>query len=204
MPIHEVPHYSFGRLVGFEDATLYLLFPRLYRQEQQSSRLRDEDFQVWIDRVLLPAVYKHHKSSLVQHYPSSSNHAKYNSTARGVEARSVKVDNVPREQQLSYFIPPEHLGLIWQGGTEEFLHSKPLDSSLPRQQELHAQGEERSCMVAKLPSRVLSNDAFQLCGVAAATSKKHQTSSSRRLGHWRRRSVHAMGGGAGERHDPAF
>ncbi|KAE8383981.1 hypothetical protein BDV23DRAFT_192392 [Aspergillus alliaceus] len=31
-------HYTFGRFVGFEDISLYILFPRLYREEQQSSR----------------------------------------------------------------------------------------------------------------------------------------------------------------------
>jgi hypothetical protein len=25
--IHQVPHYTFGRLIGFEDISLYLLFP---------------------------------------------------------------------------------------------------------------------------------------------------------------------------------
>ena len=40
-PVHQVPHYTFGRLIGFEDISLYLLFPRLYREDQQSSRLLD-------------------------------------------------------------------------------------------------------------------------------------------------------------------
>ncbi|KAE8357305.1 hypothetical protein BDV27DRAFT_164642 [Aspergillus caelatus] len=44
--VHEIPHYTFGRLTGFEDISLILLFPRLYRKEQQSSRLRDQDFQI--------------------------------------------------------------------------------------------------------------------------------------------------------------
>jgi hypothetical protein len=45
-PVHNIPHYTFGRLIGFEDISLYFLFPRLYREEQQSSRLRDDDFRV--------------------------------------------------------------------------------------------------------------------------------------------------------------
>jgi hypothetical protein len=32
-PIHQIPHYNFGRLIGFEDISLYFLFPRLYREE---------------------------------------------------------------------------------------------------------------------------------------------------------------------------
>jgi len=84
-PVHEIPHYTIGRLVGFEDVSLYLLFPRLFREGQQNSRLLDDDFETWMDRVLLPAIYKHHVSSQTQHYPSSHQHGKCNSTARGVE-----------------------------------------------------------------------------------------------------------------------
>ncbi|KAF4310499.1 hypothetical protein GTA08_BOTSDO13978 [Botryosphaeria dothidea] len=45
-PIHQLPHYSFRRLTGFNDVSLYLLFPHLYREEQQSSRLLDDDFRI--------------------------------------------------------------------------------------------------------------------------------------------------------------
>ncbi|KAJ6126026.1 hypothetical protein N7471_010519 [Penicillium samsonianum] len=31
-PVHVIPHYTFGRLVGFEDISLYFLFPQLYRE----------------------------------------------------------------------------------------------------------------------------------------------------------------------------
>lgn len=113
-PIHQIPHYTLGRLVGFEDASLYILFPRLYREDQQSSRLLDSDFQLWLDQVLLPAIYQFYKGSQVQHYPSSFSHAKYNSTARGVEGRSQKVNIVPREQLIMKFLQPEHLPQVWQ------------------------------------------------------------------------------------------
>ncbi|RSL80950.1 hypothetical protein CEP52_017299 [Fusarium oligoseptatum] len=54
-PVHQIPHYTFGRVVGFEDISLYLLFPNLYREEQKCSKLRDEDFRLWMDGILLPA-----------------------------------------------------------------------------------------------------------------------------------------------------
>ncbi|KAL7940768.1 hypothetical protein V8C42DRAFT_356065 [Trichoderma barbatum] len=50
-PVHQVPHYTIGRIIGFEDISLYFLFPRLYRAEQKSSKLRDEDFQLWMDAL---------------------------------------------------------------------------------------------------------------------------------------------------------
>lgn len=111
--VHQIPHYTFGRLIGFEEASSYFLFPRLYRQEQPCSCLRDEDFRLWTDGILLPILYEHYSSTLVQHYPSSYDHSRYNATARGVETRSQRVDPVAREQQLMYYLPPESLGRVW-------------------------------------------------------------------------------------------
>ncbi|KAI5463921.1 hypothetical protein BGZ63DRAFT_352264, partial [Mariannaea sp. PMI_226] len=50
--VHQIPHYTFGRVVGFEDISLYLLFPSLYREEQKCSKLRDGHRNAWIP--LLP------------------------------------------------------------------------------------------------------------------------------------------------------
>jgi hypothetical protein len=111
-PVHKIPHYTFRRLVGFEDISLYFLFPRLYREEQQCSRLRDDDFRIWIDQILLPAIYRHQDGSLIQHYPSSFDHSRLNATARGVKMRSQRVDPVAREQLLFYFLPPNTLSLV--------------------------------------------------------------------------------------------
>ncbi|KAH7109785.1 hypothetical protein EDB81DRAFT_849298 [Dactylonectria macrodidyma] len=112
-PVHQTPHYTFGRVVGFEDISLYFLFPNLYREEQKCSRLRDEDFRLWMDGILLPAIYQCYSSAHVQHYPSSYDHSRYNSTARGVERLAQRVHPVAREQQLVYYLPPEALADVW-------------------------------------------------------------------------------------------
>ncbi|EEU33734.1 uncharacterized protein NECHADRAFT_56184 [Fusarium vanettenii 77-13-4] len=112
-PMHQIPHYTFGRVIRFKDISLYLLFPNLYREEQTCSKLRDKDFQLWIDSILLPAIYQCYSTAHVQHYPSSYNHSRYNSTARGVETLSRRVHTVAREQQLIYFLPPEALADMW-------------------------------------------------------------------------------------------
>ena len=110
-PLHQLPHYTFGRPMGFEDISLYTFFPHLYREEQKVSRLLDDDFRTWMDQILLPVIYQHHDSSLVQHYPSSFDHARYNSTARGVEGRSQRTDVTPRQQLHFHFLPPDSLFL---------------------------------------------------------------------------------------------
>ncbi|KAJ6126027.1 hypothetical protein N7471_010520 [Penicillium samsonianum] len=66
-----------------------------------------------MDQILLPAIYRHHDGSLVQHYPASFDHSRLNATARGVEMRSQRVDPVARQQLLFYFLPPNALALVW-------------------------------------------------------------------------------------------
>jgi hypothetical protein len=83
--VHQVLHYTFGHLIRFKDILLYLLFPRLYRDDQQSSQLLDQDFQQWMDEILLLIINHCYSSDLIQHYPSSFDHSWLNATARGVE-----------------------------------------------------------------------------------------------------------------------
>jgi hypothetical protein len=56
VPIHQIKHYTLCRVVGFEEASIYVVFPGLYRPGQTTSRLQDRDFQVWMDEILLPAL----------------------------------------------------------------------------------------------------------------------------------------------------
>jgi hypothetical protein len=83
--VHQVPHYTFGRLIRFEDISLYLLFPQLYRDDQQSSQLLDQDFQQWMDKILLLIINCCYSGDLIQHYPSSFDHSRLNATAQGVK-----------------------------------------------------------------------------------------------------------------------
>ncbi|KAH8749826.1 hypothetical protein BGZ57DRAFT_945613 [Hyaloscypha finlandica] len=110
-PVYKIPHYMLGRLIGLEDVSLYLLFPRLYQEGQQHSRLLDDDFQTWINQVLLPAIYRHHNSAQLQHYPSSYHHGKYNLTARGVEGRSRKVDALPHQLHAGEVVNEAHMSV---------------------------------------------------------------------------------------------
>lgn len=87
-PVHQIPHYTFGRL-------------------------RDKDFRLWMDCVLLPIIYEHYSSSFVQHYPSSYDHSRHNATARGVETHAQRAHPIAREQQSMYYLPPETLEAVW-------------------------------------------------------------------------------------------
>jgi hypothetical protein len=42
IPLHMVPHYQFGRVVGYEDVTLYLFFPYLYERRKANNYLNQD------------------------------------------------------------------------------------------------------------------------------------------------------------------
>jgi hypothetical protein len=137
-PLHQVKHYTLARVMGFEDASIYVFFPSLYDPQQQTSRLPDQKFQIWMDDILLPAIYHCHSSAQLQHYPSSFCHGQSNSWAAWTEERSVRTQ--ARQQLLSYIVPAERLDEIWQMvlwiiqekrlvdfyGVHLFLHAKNL------------------------------------------------------------------------------
>ncbi|KAI1671853.1 hypothetical protein L13192_02712 [Pyrenophora tritici-repentis] len=172
-PLHQLPHYAFGRLVGFEDISLYIFFPYLYREEQKVSRLTDDDFCTWINQILLPVIYRYHDSSLVQHYPSSFDHARYNSTARGVEGRSQRADATPRQQLLFHFLPPDFLHVMWEDilqaierpGLQQF-----------RGAFLFLQGKNLKCLTKDLNWGAMTSRFNKYWGEAVAES--HMTSNA--------------------------
>ncbi|KAH7304363.1 hypothetical protein BKA65DRAFT_363753, partial [Rhexocercosporidium sp. MPI-PUGE-AT-0058] len=85
-PVYKIPYYTLDRLIGFENVSLYLLFPRLYRE------------------ILLLAIYRYYNNSQLQYYLLSYYYNKYNSTTRKVKGRSRKVDTLPRKQLIIYFL----------------------------------------------------------------------------------------------------
>ncbi|KAJ5091028.1 hypothetical protein N7532_009712 [Penicillium argentinense] len=124
VPLHRVKHYTFARVSGFEDASIYALFPRLHQPQQKSSQLPDDQFRVWIDDILLPAVHQYYSDARLQHFPSSFSHSNSNSWAAWAEGRSIQTQS--RQQLLSYFLPPEHLDHIWQA-VHQIIRVKGLD-----------------------------------------------------------------------------
>lgn len=83
--VYKIPYYTFGRLVGFENISLYFLFPRLSSNPAVSG-MRTLGFK--------GTKYSYLRSTnitiapFVQYYPSSFDHSRLNTTARGVEIRS--------------------------------------------------------------------------------------------------------------------
>jgi hypothetical protein len=116
IPLHHIPHYQLGRLVGHEDVVLYLFFPRLFdqsRQKHSSSYLTEFQLERWTDQVLLPAIHSCVSASGLQHYPGSFKHSKLSSKAAHGESHAKINKAGSRHQLIHHFLQAESLGPVW-------------------------------------------------------------------------------------------
>jgi hypothetical protein len=114
MSMHKVPHYCLGRLVGWPEISLYVIFPSFFLEDRQSTYLTQDQMQQWTDKILLPAIYRYLPASLKQHLPSSYSHSYHTSLAKGKEQRATKpTTQQSRVQLFSYELQPQYLLDIW-------------------------------------------------------------------------------------------
>jgi hypothetical protein len=124
VPLHHVPHYCLGRVVGHKDITVYLFFPRMYEPGKQqnfpgrgSSGQAHYLLRTWTDSILIPAVFRHISPSSRQHIPPSWEAARRKAQAYYQEYRSGVAKDKRKEvqmQTLHYLLHPQSLAGIWQ------------------------------------------------------------------------------------------
>ena len=115
VPLHLVPHYAFGQMVGLPDVLIYIFFPMLRHdvEYKTSSYLSNEDQDICFDTILLPCRNKAITSSNKrQHHPPSLRVADLESTAASAEGYTQKISS--RQQVLRYPLQPENLDLLWR------------------------------------------------------------------------------------------
>ncbi|KAF2622008.1 hypothetical protein BU25DRAFT_481051, partial [Macroventuria anomochaeta] len=113
-PLHKIPHYCFGTAIGMESVQIYIFFPELHlgSGNEHSTFLCNEDFKLWYDSVLMPAIQKSvADSNVLQHYPVSAEVARLDATVLSAETFAKKSSS--REQLLKYALQPQHLHQIW-------------------------------------------------------------------------------------------
>ena len=95
-PLHEIPQVVLGRLAGCDDFQVTLLFPCAVRRKQQTTRLPDEWYDIWLDEILLPAVYETLPSDYQSTFPTSAEDARLKSTLKSRLLRIQSTHHVPR------------------------------------------------------------------------------------------------------------
>ena len=114
VPLHKIPHYCFGSVLGMESLFIYIFFPALHaeREHGPSTYLSSQDQQLWYDAVLSPALKKTIGcSNILQHYPASAHVASLDSTALSAETLARKESS--REQLLRHALQPQYLDPLW-------------------------------------------------------------------------------------------
>ncbi|KAH7191241.1 hypothetical protein DER44DRAFT_815737 [Fusarium oxysporum] len=129
-PLHHIPNYCFGRVQGLIDTFIWVFFPALcHRHIHDNSYKRTsipkEQYTLWYDKVLLPAVVAAVQDpSILQYIPPSRRVAQSTSRARqeGISTECLTGTNASvdvlgqgtRSNALSYSLQHRHLGAIWQ------------------------------------------------------------------------------------------
>lgn len=113
-PLHKVPHYCFGTIIGMSELHLLIFFPALHEESdyEHSNYLSKHDQQLWLDAIVLPAITKVVGSSnILSGYPASSRIADLDATAGSAENLGRKES--ARELLLQHAIQPQHLDPLW-------------------------------------------------------------------------------------------
>ena len=127
--IHQVPHYRLGRLLGREDITVYILFPRMYDPQKPTNfpgkggGSAGNLLRTWTDQIFLPALFRHVHPTSRQHYPTSWEHARQKAEARYAELRGqIETDPVHTQaRSMHYPISPDCLSALWQDIEQQLL-----------------------------------------------------------------------------------
>jgi hypothetical protein len=132
--LQNVPHYCFGRVLGHEDITLYLFFPRMYIPEKATNfpgkggGETHNLLQTWTDSILIPAIFRYSPATSRQHIPCSWEQARQKAQAYHAE-RLTKGDYDKLADQglfLHYSLHPQSLAAIWQDIQQQLLEPQNL------------------------------------------------------------------------------
>ena len=113
-PLHKIPHYCFGTVIGMDSLSVLVFFPALHLESdyEHSTYLSKQDEELWYDAILGPAINRTIGSSnILQYYPASAKIANLDSTAISAEGLARKES--AREQLIKHALQPQYLDSLW-------------------------------------------------------------------------------------------
>jgi hypothetical protein len=122
VPVYRVPHIYMGRLLAAEDVEVYILFPEMWHPKKETNfpgKANDQEnelVRVWIDRIMIPCLFRVGYGTNRQHWPSSYESAKLRAKAQYAE-RSTRYPNEGETtiaKALSSAVPGNKLNDLWQ------------------------------------------------------------------------------------------
>jgi hypothetical protein len=109
--LQEVPQWLVGRFGDNDSFQMYILFTRLWRKGQKTTRMRDCDFRMWYDEVWSPALREimSDQPNFTSALPKSSRHAAANATAKSAETSRAGGLAATRKQFFHVSVPGDRL-----------------------------------------------------------------------------------------------
>jgi hypothetical protein len=113
-PLHKIPHYCFGSLIGMTVVDILFFFPMLHADSdhEHSTFLSKEDHELLYDGILAPCLHKVIRSSnILLHIPASARIA--NADAIALSAENFARKDSARQQLLNHPLQPQYLDGLW-------------------------------------------------------------------------------------------
>jgi hypothetical protein len=191
-PIHQVPHLPFGRLVGFPEVEMYILFPRLYQPHREHWVITQKEYTLWTDQILMPALHLTFPASTLQHLPASAAHITLTTSAARGEGQALPGVHAPRAQDLHFRLAPDGLPALWhemqqrmeQAGLHQFqqcqilLTAKNLKVSTQRSTWSHARAAFFDRWNQAVDATYLKQDFYDVAREIVSSQSTHFQDSS--------------------------
>ena len=111
--IKDTPHCLLGYLEGAEYASVYVIFPKLYRAGTAFHALTEAQLRRWTDGVMNPALHTAYPAHQTQYFRPSSQAATDAARAKQAEQRTGNAGPRQPAQNLTYDLTPDGLHRLW-------------------------------------------------------------------------------------------
>lgn len=152
--LKDVPHFQLGRISGANEIVIHIFFPYLQCSDKFLA-LTTGQFTRWFDGVFYPVLNRIMGADYIQHLPASYRHAVAQCKASQIENRLSKTASYQAQLKLSYFLPPDALGKIWEEISKE-IHKPGLQDFRDPQLYFSARGIKLQFKNRQRPSDLLT------------------------------------------------
>ncbi|KAJ6439190.1 hypothetical protein O9K51_08602 [Purpureocillium lavendulum] len=109
--LHTIPHFRLGSGRQSPQLGVFLFFPHITHAHRTTTYLTNGERQLWIDRLLLPAIRHLCPPDVIQHHPRSFADVESKTYSRRRETCSGLVRS---NMDMLHYIPEQYLEGIWQ------------------------------------------------------------------------------------------
>lgn len=117
--LHTIPHFRLGSGRQSPQLGVFLFFPHITHAHRTTTYLTNGERQLWIDRLLLPAIRHLCPPDVIQHHPRSFADVESKTYSRRRETCSGLIRN---NMDMLHYIPEQYLEGIWHHMGQNTLH----------------------------------------------------------------------------------